>query len=287
MVKTKDLIRRIDVFSKFKGIAKAIQMVAITKLKRLEYVISTRQLSIFTSKELFLMTDLTSFSFFRNRNILFPITSDRQCCGIINSKVIGATLFLIQKHKKNKNNNILIFVIGNKGISGLSRVGLDNEIEVYCDEFKLELVSLYTIYILILSIIELGFDRLIIIFNKFFSLFDQRVALYKIPSINLFDNFLLTNNLSISFLKIVVKKTKKSDVYYIYIYIYVFFLILLDSFEENEYSELGSRAVAMENTWQNVTTILEELKIKYNKIRQSKITNDLVEVTSAAEFILN
>ena len=86
--------------------------------------------------------------------------------------------------------------------------------------------------------------------------------------------------------KALIKKSKTSDCVYTNIYLYCLSLIVLDSFEENEYSELGSRAIAMENTVQSTKKMIDALRISYNKQRQSRITNDLVEVVSAAESLV-
>jgi F-type H+-transporting ATPase subunit gamma len=286
MVKSKDLLRRLTVFTKFMGIAKAIQMVAITKLKKLESVISTRQLSINTYKELFMVNELKSFSFLRNKKIILPITSDKQCCGIINSRVLGATLKVASGYKKEKHDTINIFVLGTKGSSGLARLDLSNDILGKCDNFKSELLSIYTIYIIFLNLISHSFDRLIVIFNKFFSMFDQRVAFYDLPSLNLFKHFFFQNRQFIPMVKALIKKSKTSDCVYTNIYLYCLSLVLLDSFEENEYSELGSRAIAMENTVQSTKKLIDALRLAYNKQRQSRITNDLVEIVSAAELLI-
>jgi len=268
------------------SIAKAIQMVAITKLKKLESVISTRQLSIYTYKELFMVDDLKSFNFLRNKKIILPITSDKQCCGIINSRVLGATLKVASVCKKEKHDTINIFVLGTKGSSGLARLDLSNDILGKCDNFKSELLSLYTIYIIFVNLISYNFDRLIVMFNKFFSMFDQRVAFYDLPSLNLFKHFFFQNRKFIPMVKALIKKSKTSDCVYTNIYLYCLSLIVLDSFEENEYSELGSRAIAMENTVQSTKKMIDALRISYNKQRQSRITNDLVEVVSAAESLV-
>jgi len=63
MLSKKDLLKKLNLFTKFKSIAKAIQMVAISSLKQLDEKIATRQLSILTLKELFTISNLKLIKF--------------------------------------------------------------------------------------------------------------------------------------------------------------------------------------------------------------------------------
>lgn len=69
-------------------------------------------------------------------------------------------------------------------------------------------------------------------------------------------------------------------------YFYFFSLLVLDSFQEVEYSELGAKAKTMELALQNVTETISILRLKYNKIRQSTITNEIIEILNASIAIL-
>lgn len=52
--------------------------------------------------------------------------------------------------------------------------------------------------------------------------------------------------------------------------------ILLESFA----SEQASRMIAMQNATTNAKEIIEELKLEYNKSRQAKITNDILDISN-------
>lgn len=47
-------------------------------------------------------------------------------------------------------------------------------------------------------------------------------------------------------------------------------------------AEQGSRMVAMKNATDNALEIIDELKLEYNKSRQEKITNELLDITGAS-----
>jgi F-type H+-transporting ATPase subunit gamma len=57
--------------------------------------------------------------------------------------------------------------------------------------------------------------------------------------------------------------------------------ILLDSYA----SEQGARMTAMHKATDNATELLKNLTITYNKVRQSSITNEIVEIVSGAEAL--
>jgi len=53
----------------------------------------------------------------------------------------------------------------------------------------------------------------------------------------------------------------------------------------NAASEQSARMNAMENASKNAKEILEKLKLKYNQVRQGKITQELCEIISGASAV--
>ena len=51
---------------------------------------------------------------------------------------------------------------------------------------------------------------------------------------------------------------------------------------ESKASEHSARMVAMKNATDNAKQIIKDLTLEYNKLRQAMITNELLEITSAA-----
>lgn len=60
-----------------------------------------------------------------------------------------------------------------------------------------------------------------------------------------------------------------------------FYRVLLDSLA----SEHGARMTAMQKATDNATELLKELKLTYNKARQTAITNEIIEIVSGAEAL--
>jgi len=54
---------------------------------------------------------------------------------------------------------------------------------------------------------------------------------------------------------------------------------------ENAASEQGARMSAMDNATRNAGDMIDKLTIEYNRSRQAKITNELIEIISGAEAL--
>ncbi len=59
-------------------------------------------------------------------------------------------------------------------------------------------------------------------------------------------------------------------------------LSVYQSFLENYLSEQAARMIAMQNATNNAKDIIEELKLMYNKTRQEKITNEILDISGGA-----
>ena len=56
---------------------------------------------------------------------------------------------------------------------------------------------------------------------------------------------------------------------------------VFQSLLEAKASEHSARMVAMKNATDNAMSLIKELTLKYNKLRQSNITKELLEISSA------
>jgi F-type H+-transporting ATPase subunit gamma len=52
---------------------------------------------------------------------------------------------------------------------------------------------------------------------------------------------------------------------------------------ESKASEESSRMVAMKNATENAEDLIEDLTLSYNKVRQSNITREMIEIASGAQ----
>ena len=57
------------------------------------------------------------------------------------------------------------------------------------------------------------------------------------------------------------------------------------SMSESVAAEHGARMTAMENASNNAKELINKLTLTYNKLRQEKITTELIEIVSGAEAL--
>ncbi len=50
-------------------------------------------------------------------------------------------------------------------------------------------------------------------------------------------------------------------------------------------SEHSARMVAMKNATENAKSLIKDLTLEYNKLRQAAITNELLEITTAMKAL--
>ena len=60
---------------------------------------------------------------------------------------------------------------------------------------------------------------------------------------------------------------------------------IFTALQENAASEQGARMSAMDNATRNAGEMIDKLTIQYNRSRQAKITNELIEIISGAEAL--
>lgn len=63
-------------------------------------------------------------------------------------------------------------------------------------------------------------------------------------------------------------------------------MMIYQNLLESYLSEQASRMISMQNATSNANDIIEDLKLEYNKTRQAKITNEILDISSAS-IILN
>ena len=59
--------------------------------------------------------------------------------------------------------------------------------------------------------------------------------------------------------------------------------IIYSTMTSSKISEISSRRMAMENASDNALDIINDLEKQYNKIRQSKITQEITEIVAGAQ----
>ncbi len=289
MATLRDIKTRIKGVQNTQQITNAMKMVAAAKLRRAqENVVNARpyanQISVLLS-HLSAENDITQNPFTAERQVksaaVVIVSADRGLCGAFNTNLIKETVRYITEELNSKDIKAQLFCIGKKGYDYFNKrnytiVGKQTGIFSALGYnsaagISQELIRGYT---------DGNFDKVIIIYNEFKSVINQRIVVEQ-------------------FLPIPIKKESEGDKKiksdYIlepdlgYIFNYLpskhlkaqIWRILLES----NAAELGARMTAMDNATTNAKELIRTLRIKYNKERQAAITKEILEIVSGANAL--
>lgn len=206
--------------------------------------------------------------------LLVVLASDRGLCGSFNYNVCKKAEELL---KENKNQDY--FVIGKKAVDYFKFrkfkpvdeiSGLDREIS-----FPL---AARTAQFLMNAFTKGNYDKISLIYQTFYSAVSQKVKVESFLPIDLSQTEWKESSFSKDFIfeaspsKLVESLIQKHFTTQIY-----------RAMCESLASEHGARMYSMENAVKNATDIEKQLQLKFNKMRQSSITTELIEVTSGVE----
>lgn len=283
-----------DIKSRIKGvksthqITKAMKMVAAAKLRRAQVnVVNARPYArkIWQSlSNLATENDLNTNLFFVQRevkNVAFVIvTADRGLCGAFNSNIIKEAVSNIDEDLKNNKINVHLFCVGKKGIDFFSK----RNYNVYDKNLGLFSALKYTEALnisqkIITTYLDGTFDRVIIIYNEFKSIIQQKIVVEQFLPITLVseqsEKKILPNYIyepdQKSIFEYLLPKHLKAQIW----------RILLES----NASELGARMTAMDNASTNAKELIRTLQLKYNRERQAAITKELLEIVAGANAL--
>ena len=273
MIDKKTIWASVVYLRKFKEISKAVQMVAISKIKKLSGVIESREFSLYLAFEMFSETVTNSEA----RQTVVVITSEKSCCGKLNSEVLSASKDALETFIED-NKVLKIISIGWKG-----RVSLVSKFKsALCKSISgLVKISLLFSYVIYICVVNTTFDTCAVYFSKYYKIFEQLAAMYEFISFDIFFDY--------------VYKVRKENFYFDLLisncvlkfqnmYIFNVCLIVLDALEENIYSELGCRAFSMEMAHKNANELININMLLYNKARQTSITTELLEIVAGAIY---
>jgi len=256
-------------------ITKAMKMVAASKMRidlaRLErgknFGLNT--INTVFANESYLQKKKTPI--IAKRSLLVPITSDRGLCGGINSGIIREIKSLIVSNRA----GFKIFSIGEKGTVALLRPCPDL---LYQSVSELTYPLNYTLVASIahhITVAAEDCERIVIVYNEFKSAISSVIRHAELMPRKQFIN---------QFKYVTRHDTEEPEKDFSKHYFFELYTSgqLYNSLLHNAASEQSARMNAMENASKNAKEILEKLKLKYNTMRQSKITMELVEIISGA-----
>lgn len=271
------LKRRIKAANNVSKTTKAMQMIAVSKLKKAQdttvagrpYV---EKLSIVSQNVLGRIEDDYKHEYMKknksDKTLVIIFAPDKAFCGGLITNLIRE---IIAFDKENKNN--IYITVGKKVESTI--VNLGKEL-VASFNFGTTLPSFGAV-LPIAKIVDEYFlsgkvNSVKLISTNFTSIFSQKPTITNLLPIDLVKSESKTSTL---FEPLPSKLLPPLLRHHLEMTIYQH---LLESYT----SEQGARMVAMQNATDNALEIVEDLQLEYNKGRQEKITNEILDIGSAA-----
>lgn len=290
MANLKEVRNRIASVGSTMQITSAMKMVSASKLRRAQNsVIALRPYSNLLSKVIGnIMEDnaeLQESPYGRSKKIdnvlLVLLTSNKGLCGGFNANVIKEAHKRIEEIGiKDKYIKVDVLSFGKKSSEFFSKNKVCEVLR--CDNTIWDNLTFESVNIIAEEIIDLfisgKYDRIEIIYNKF------KNAGSQIISDEVFLPLTSLSNENKGINKFYIFEPSREKIIYNIIPQALktqLFRCFLDSFA----AEHGARMTAMHKATDNAQSILKELKLSYNKARQAAITNEIIEISSAAEAL--
>lgn len=282
MASTIALRRRIKTAQNVSKTTRAMQMIAASKLKKAQLAaLSSRpyveKLSILSQNitaktkniEIESLHPYLKHQKVSGKTLFIVISPDKGLCG-------GMVTNVIREYLKYKNSDSLFITIGKK-IEGVISSTTKNLLASF--PFGNTLPS-FEIIAPIIKIIDENFlegkvDSVKIITTHFTSVFLQTTKITNLLPV------MMDTNESKNSSSVTLFEPTTDKILPVLLKRYIE-MVLFQNILESYASEQASRMIAMQNATNNAKDIVNDLTLLYNKARQEKITNEILDISSAA-----
>lgn len=273
-----EIKRRIKSVESTRKITKAMNVVATSKLRKVRKELNGSEDYYNLCKEI--VDNLVSTlpegyenSFFNTNSndldkLYIVMTSDTGLCGGFNGNVVNSLNNLIDNKSSGR-----IVVVGSKGISYMKKYGFDTVkeyIEIPDIPTIKEVRAIYDDAFFMFKNGEVGEVNLV--FTEFKSPIKQEVKIERLFPLEIksesSEQFLIEPSLE-------EVLNSSLDIY--------FKCKIRRAMLHSKVSEQSARMTAMDGATQNANDILQSLNLKYNRIRQGMITQEISEIVGGAE----
>ena len=287
MAGSKEIRTKIKSVENTRKITKAMEMVAASKMRKAQdrmsaarpYADKIRQIAAHLShaqseyKHPFLITrdHIKGVG-------LIVVTSDKGLCGGLNTNVLRTSISQMKIWEKD-GKKVQVSTVGNKGLGFMTRVGADLRSNIIGLGDQPELDSLLgSIKVMLDSYINGEIDQLYICYTKFINTMRQEPIMDQVLRLN--GDKLDSPESSWDYLYEPNSQTVIDELISRYIESYIYHAVT-----ENMASEQSARMVAMKAASDNANTVIDELKLVYNKARQAAITKEISEIVGGAAAV--
>ncbi|HXI80239.1 MAG TPA: ATP synthase F1 subunit gamma [Verrucomicrobiae bacterium] len=281
MASQRDIRRRIQSSKNIAQITRAMQFVAASKLKRAQDATlaarpySTKLEEVLADIATVLSGDDHPLLVRREegKRLIVLITTDRGLAGALNTNTIR---FAAQQITSNAG-DLTVVTVGRKGRDAMrrARVPLEAHFEGYGE--RPSFADVLPLARLVTDDYLAGtYNRVDIVFSRFVSTLVQRPSIDELLPITPHEDtagipgnqFIFEPNAGAVLEQLLPR----------YVATRIFQAVL-----ESKASEESSRMVAMKNATENAEELIEDLTLAYNKVRQSNITREMIEIASGAQ----
>ena len=280
MASQRDIRRRINAAKNIKQITRAMQFVAASKLRRAQD--STLAARPYSEKIDEVLADVAAVlggedhpllkEPTEGKRLLVLITTDRGLAGPLNTN----TIRFVAKEITEKSGDVAVISVGRKGRDAMrrARVPIDAHFAGYGD--KPTFADVLPLARLISDDFLAGkYARIEIVYSRFISTLSQRPVIDQLLPIEASeDTEGIPGN---QFIFEPDPRTVLQQLLPRYVATRLFHAVL-----EAKASEESSRMVAMKNATENAEELIDDLTLAYNKVRQSNITREMIEIATGA-----
>lgn len=272
--------RRIRSINNTKKITKAVGLVATSKLKRLRGVLELNNsyygyLSSVMSE--LIKTDTFDSNIYINGNkssnkLFIALTSDSGLCGGFNANVVNKTIEQLLKNKL----GYKLIIVGQKGRNNFKRLNINSVAEyVEIPDIPTDREAQVIINKALEFYLKGEVGEVNVVYTKFTSAVKQEVLVKRILPLNI-EVSKENENTFFEYEPNITKILESLSGPFLN-------KTLLNLMINSKTSEFSLRMTAMDGATSNADDLLEELNLKYNRIRQSIITQEISEIVGGAE----
>lgn len=285
MANTRQIKRRITASQNISKITKAMEMVAASKMKRAqEQAVASRPYSRALQQSLLKLGQFSDSSLHpllahreEGQDALIVISTDKGLCGGLNT-----TLFKALIHEYQNAKNPAVVVVGKKAVTFTKLIGVPMFAQFIELPDKLSNKDVLPISTLLMEkFLDGTFRSVKLIYMDFVNTLSQKVRVSQLLPLahdsDYRDETMIVPEIKSEYLF----EPSPSEIldqllpYYLENTVYQTFL-------EAKASEHSARMVSMKNASENAKDLVSELKLLFNKSRQASITNELLDITTAA-----
>jgi len=286
-----DIKRRIKSVNSTKQITHAMELVASAKLRKSRELAEKRypyfEAMIISMGRIAEKAGNTKNVFINQREVkktaYIIVTSDMGLAGGYNVNIAK----LAEKHIQNKDNAVL-YTVGSKGRNYFKNRAYNIQGEFIGIAEHPSFFKAKEITNIVMEGFKNGdFDEVYLVYTRFLSTIAQKPYLMKLLPLNAEGLKPKNKVLEVEKVKNLTGMLYEPDPEELLDYLIPNYVAntLYGAMIESAASEQGARRTAMESATTNATEIIEKYTLKYNRVRQAAITQEISEIVSGAEAL--